>query len=402
MSIEELCARVCGLGPACGLEPLLRETVAAGGEGLEILMKVALEANDKVEGDTNGYYYSEGSDSETDPGTDPEADPGTDPEADPEADSETDSDTVPETNSDTDPEDLISDEDVEDTLKAILPHGHRHELRARIGVERCGAFQVELAATRQRRAEEDAEYEDTDTDTDSEFEDYEQEMLAWSEVALVQTAQEAGLDLGGLAANHITYFRGRAQGDRAGDHDLQEVEEMIEDLECGLEERDAAVARLEAVLDQLPAHGRRDDPEVAAAAAVAEQLLDGYPSSEELHGAALGLRAAVLAAEAKAPAHKKAAMKRDRDDYEGVIKIREEQRSASRILDARDFNHLLRAVGARFTADFRYTPEAADALRAAAEDYLVGLFHDSGRAAIHAQRTHVQPKDMNFVLRLRA
>jgi histone H3/H4 len=240
-------------------------------------------------------------------------------------------------------------------------------------------------------------------------------MLEVAEDALVRTSHEAGLDLGGNVADHISYFRFRAQGgraddydfhtrargqdDRAADHDLFEVEEMIEDLECGLEEQDAAAARVEAMLDQLPARGR--DPEVAAAAAAAEQLLDGYASSEALHSAAQNLRAAVLAAEARAPEHKRAAKKRDRDDYEGVINIREEQRSASSILDARNFNRLLRAVGEQFRADFKCTREAADALRAAAEDYLVELFHDSGRAAIHAQRTYVQPKDMNFVRNLR-
>jgi histone H3/H4 len=153
------------------------------------------------------------------------------------------------------------------------------------------------------------------------------------------------------------------------------------------------------MLDQLP---NPSPLEVAAAAAAAEQLLDDDASSTEaLRGAAQDLRAAILAVEARVPDHERAAMKRSRADYESVVNIREEQRSAAAILNARDFNHALRAVGAKFTPDFRCTPEAADALRVAAEAYLVELFHDSGRVAIHAQRTYVQPKDMSLVRNLR-
>jgi histone H3/H4 len=393
MSIEELCAGVCTLGPTCGLEPLLRETVAEGGRGLEILLKVAHDVHDTVEGDTNGYYNSEESDSFSDSGTDSGAD------------SESESGTDSETNSETEPEDFISDEDVEDTLKEMLPHGHRHGLRAQIraGVEQCGAFRDELSATRQRRAEED-EVCDREVDTDTEDEktlSYDQEMLEYAEDDLVRVAHETGLDLGGLAAAHITYGRevGIIRGPSQDSYDLSEVEEMIEALESGLEERDAAAARVEAMLDQLPSP---PPLEVAAAAAAASHLLDDDASSTEaLHGAAQDLRAAILAVEARAPDHERAAMKRSRADYESVVNIREEQRSVSAILNARDFNHVLRAVGTKFTPDFRCTPEAADAFRVAAEDYLVELFRDSGRVAIHAQRTYVQPKDMCLVRNLR-
>ena len=403
MSIEELCAGVCSLGPTCGLEPLLRETVAAGGRGLEILLTVAHDAHDTVEGDTNGYYNSEESDSE------PES--GADSGADSESGADSDSGSDPGAESETEPEDFISDEDVEDTLKEMLPHGHRHGLRAQIraGVEQCGAFQDELSATRQRRAEEDAVYgRDIDTDTEDEAEKtlhYEHAMLEHAEDDLIRVARATGLDLGGRADAYISYgrvvgiIRGPSQDNHAADYDLSEVEEMIEELESGLEERDAAAARVEAMLDQLPTP---PPLEAAAAAAAAEQLLDDDASTTQaLRGAAQDLRAAILAVEARAPDHERAAMKRSRADYESVINIREEQRSVAAILNARDFNHALRAVGAQFTPDFRCTPEAADALRVAAEDYLVELFRDSGRVAIHAQRTYVQPKDMCLVRNLR-
>lgn len=397
MSIEELCAGVCSLGPTCGLEPLLRETVAAGGRGLEILLTVAHDVHDTVEGDTNGYYNSEESDSES--------------EAESASDSASESETESGADSETEPEDFISDEDAEDTLKEMLPHGHRHGLRAQIraGVEPCVAFRDELSATRQRRAEEDAVYDrEIDTDTEDEAENtlsYEQEMLFCAEDDLVRVAHETGLDLGGLAAAHIAYgrevgiIRGPSQDNLAAGYDLSDVEDMIEELESGLEERDAAAARVEAMLDQLPTS---PPLEVVAAAAAAEQLLvDDASSTEDLRGAAQDLRAAILAVEARAPDHERAAMKRSRADYESVVNIREEQRSVAAILNARDFNHALRAVGTKFTPDFRCTPEAADALRVAAEDYLVELFRDSGRVAIHAQRTYVQPKDMCLVRSLR-
>jgi histone H3 len=46
-------------------------------------------------------------------------------------------------------------------------------------------------------------------------------------------------------------------------------------------------------------------------------------------------------------------------------------------------------------------PQGVEALREAAEAYLVGLFEDTNLCAIHAKRVTILPKDMQLAKRLR-
>ena len=49
----------------------------------------------------------------------------------------------------------------------------------------------------------------------------------------------------------------------------------------------------------------------------------------------------------------------------------------------------------------RFQSSAMLALQEAAEAYLVGLFHDTKLAAIHAKRVTIMPKDMQLARRIR-
>jgi histone H3 len=52
-------------------------------------------------------------------------------------------------------------------------------------------------------------------------------------------------------------------------------------------------------------------------------------------------------------------------------------------------------------ADFRITKVALEALQESAEIYLVQLFEDAYRCALHRKRVTLQPIDMELVRRLR-
>ena len=49
----------------------------------------------------------------------------------------------------------------------------------------------------------------------------------------------------------------------------------------------------------------------------------------------------------------------------------------------------------------RWQSTALEALRCAAESYLVGLFEDSNLCAIHARRVTLMPRDLQLARRLR-
>ena len=49
----------------------------------------------------------------------------------------------------------------------------------------------------------------------------------------------------------------------------------------------------------------------------------------------------------------------------------------------------------------RWQSLAVEAIRQAAEDYLVRLFEDANLCCIHAKRVTLMPKDMQLALRIR-
>jgi histone H3 len=68
------------------------------------------------------------------------------------------------------------------------------------------------------------------------------------------------------------------------------------------------------------------------------------------------------------------------------------------------FARLVREISVDFNtkedAPFRFQAAAVEALQAASEQYLVGLFEMSNLTAIHSKRVTVMPKDMSLVRRM--
>ena len=65
------------------------------------------------------------------------------------------------------------------------------------------------------------------------------------------------------------------------------------------------------------------------------------------------------------------------------------------------FECLIREIAQDYKHDLRFEPEAIEALRAAAEDYLVNLFDAANTVAIQGQRTYIRPNDIQLARRFR-
>jgi len=89
--------------------------------------------------------------------------------------------------------------------------------------------------------------------------------------------------------------------------------------------------------------------------------------------------------------------KRKRDELEALDEIREEQLKTDLIIDPDRFSDLVSEMTQEFSNCVEFSPDALEALQESAESYLVDLFARSNKAAIHARRTIVFPKDMQFV-----
>ena len=76
--------------------------------------------------------------------------------------------------------------------------------------------------------------------------------------------------------------------------------------------------------------------------------------------------------------------------------IRRFQKSTELLLRRRPFARLVREVAQDFKSDLRFNDNAIMALQEASEAYLVGLFEDSNKCALHAKRVTVMPKDIQL------
>lgn len=397
-------------------EPFLRRLAAAGGEGLDTLLEVAREANDNDDDGGDGGYP-------------PVVSRDSDDEDEKDADEDDDEDEYAPSESDTDDDARLSDEDVEDALEgADLTHAERQEVRRKIrdGADADSFPEIaeELAEARAEKAEEDAELAAED---EGEAEDEAEDAAAGAEMLL----EDAQVDLDDLHAEvtgaedslddvlGFTLGGGREKRPRLNvadatpdeiEAELEAVEEDIVELEGELERKDAAYAMMGGLLEAygelreavgLPA----GDPRLAAGDAAAKTAALLLESDEygalDLHNTVCALRAGLEAAVAAAPASEQPGLKRKRAEYEALDEIRAEQRSTATIIDERAFARLVREIGQDYKNDLDFTPDAFAALQAAAEDYLVGLFGDAGLAAIHAQRTEIWPRDMQFARTLR-
>lgn len=83
--------------------------------------------------------------------------------------------------------------------------------------------------------------------------------------------------------------------------------------------------------------------------------------------------------------------------------IRRYQKSVDVIIPKLPFQRVVREITYRITGqtEIRYQGAALDALQAAAEAYIVGLFEDSYLMTLHAKRVTLMEKDILLARRIR-
>ena len=81
--------------------------------------------------------------------------------------------------------------------------------------------------------------------------------------------------------------------------------------------------------------------------------------------------------------------------------IRRFQKSTELLMRKLPFSRLVREIAQDFKSDLRFNDNAIMALQEASEAYMVGLFEDSNKCAIHARRVTLFPKDMQLARDIR-
>ncbi len=82
-------------------------------------------------------------------------------------------------------------------------------------------------------------------------------------------------------------------------------------------------------------------------------------------------------------------------------KIRRYQKNTDLLIRKAPFQRLVREIVCALKSDLRMQSTALLALQEAAEDYLIGLFHDTNECALHAKRVTIMPKDMQLAKHIR-
>ena len=77
------------------------------------------------------------------------------------------------------------------------------------------------------------------------------------------------------------------------------------------------------------------------------------------------------------------------------------QGSTEMLLKKLPFVRIIKEIMQEMEVDYRVGGDAKEALREAAQAYLVGLFEDTNSCAIHAKRVTIMPKDMQLAIKIR-
>lgn len=94
---------------------------------------------------------------------------------------------------------------------------------------------------------------------------------------------------------------------------------------------------------------------------------------------------------------------RYRPGTQALREIRRYQKGGELLLPKAPMERLIREITRDFSWswNFRFTQSSVEALREAAEAYLVQLFEDTNLCAIHAGRRTIMSKDMQLARRIR-
>lgn len=83
-----------------------------------------------------------------------------------------------------------------------------------------------------------------------------------------------------------------------------------------------------------------------------------------------------------------------------IREIKREQKRTETIIPVAPFNRLTQELSQQFKTDMRFKSEAHRALHVGAEAFLVELFQNANRIAIHNGRETVQQKDLSLAYQL--
>ena len=83
-----------------------------------------------------------------------------------------------------------------------------------------------------------------------------------------------------------------------------------------------------------------------------------------------------------------------------IREIKKEQNKTSTIIPVAPFNRLTSEIAQEFSTDMRFKGEAHKALHMGTESYLVEVFQNANKVAIHGGRETVQAKDVQLALEL--
>ncbi len=178
---------------------------------------------------------------------------------------------------------------------------------------------------------------------------------------------------------------------------LDHVQSAIEEHEVESEEFDVAVNKLSNTIDILSEMTNGGDSEIKNANVLLDTV-EGEDRVEMLDDVVAMTE--TLQARIDELVNKDPSRKRKRDDLEAYNEIYLEQRSTDLIIDSKAFRLLVAEITQDYRRDTSYTDDAMDALQTATEDYLIDLFRQAGKAAIHGNRTYVMPQDIQFIIEL--
>jgi histone H3/H4 len=84
-----------------------------------------------------------------------------------------------------------------------------------------------------------------------------------------------------------------------------------------------------------------------------------------------------------------------------IAEIRFEQGQTDLLLDELAMDRLTMEIAQDFCGDFKFTPEAMEAIQTAAESYLIEIFQDANLTAVNAELTHIAPKHIQVAKRIK-
>lgn len=78
------------------------------------------------------------------------------------------------------------------------------------------------------------------------------------------------------------------------------------------------------------------------------------------------------------------------------------QKTANLLLPKLSFQRIVREIVQSVTPDeYKWSPNALEALQTSTEAYLTAVFEDTNKAAIHGKRVTIRPEDMHFIRDIR-